>query len=152
MEKKRISRAEYFINSALLVSLRSGCERMAVGAVIVADNRIIATGYNGPAKGLSCKIGQCNPQETCTHAIHAEANAIYFSAKMGIPLKDTIIYCTHSPCKKCAEAIIQAGIVRVYYLKEYRSIEGSELLKAANIDCIQIEEPKVKIIANEEQL
>lgn len=154
MDDKRISRVEYFINSALLVSLRSGCQRMSVGAVVVKENRIIVTGYNGPPVGFKCESTQCNVNEACTHAIHAEANAIYFASKKGISLEGSIIYCTDSPCKKCAEAILQAGILRVYYLKEYRNTEGIELLRGKNIDCIDLgKDESIKIlIPNETQV
>lgn len=146
---KRISRAEYFINSALLVSLRSSCERLAVGAVIVSDNRIIATGYNGPATTLKCSSPLCDPQSACTHAIHAEANAIYFAAKKGIPLQGTTIYCTHSPCKKCAEAIAQAGIIKVVYLEDYRSNEGLAFLEATRIEYSKVTSNYINVINKE---
>ncbi len=151
MEDKRLTRADYFINSALLVSMRASCRRMAVGAVIVLDNRIISTGYNGPAKGLVCST-KCDLTQSCNHAIHAEANAIYFAAKKGINLEGAILYCTHSPCKKCAEAILQVGIKEVNFLRVYRSTEGLKFLDDLGVRCNDMSKLTLNLIINGPQV
>jgi dCMP deaminase len=103
-----------------------------VGAVIVAEKRIVSTGYNGPPKGYHhCE--NCDLQGACIESIHAEANAIAFAASQGIATKNTILYCTHSPCVQCARLIIQAGIIKVYYLEQYRDNQGLLLLNSLGV-------------------
>jgi dCMP deaminase len=132
----RISREEYYMAIAKISSLRGNCGRLQVGCAIISDGRVIVTGYNGPLKN-GCDLGKCDLNKPCTEAIHAEANAIAFSAKMGIPLKGSSMYLTHSPCLKCAELIIQAGIAEVVYNEEFRSNEGLLLLRNNNIQTVE---------------
>lgn len=122
----RINRKEYFIEIAKLTSKRSICPRKKVGAVLVKGNRIIATGYNGVLPKEDHLKAQ-NPDGSSA-TIHAEANLIAFCAKEGIPTNGTTLYTTLSPCQKCAELIIQAGIKEVNYLEEYRDLTGIETL------------------------
>lgn len=141
MNKNRIGREELLFEVASSFAKRSTCERGQVGCVIVSYGRIIATGYNGPLGGdKHCNEEKCDLLITCDHSIHAEANAIYFSARNGIALYGTELYCTHGPCKKCAEAIIQAGIGKVWYLKPYKDNRGVELLVQNGVTVIGIEE------------
>lgn len=118
----RIERNEYFIEIAKLTAKRSICPRKQVGAVLVKDGRIIATGYNGVLPKENHNNAQ-NPDGSSA-TIHAEANLISFCAKEGIPTNGTTLYTTLSPCQKCAELIIQSGIIEVHYAEEYRDIEG----------------------------
>lgn len=140
MKKPRIDRNDLYINMAKLMAKRSTCGRGNVGVIIVnAEYRIIASGYNGPIKSLPCeKI--CNTEIPCQESIHAEANAIYHAAKVGISLNGCILYCTHAPCKKCAEAIHQSGITKVYYLNSYRNNDGIDLLSKTHITIEQLHE------------
>ena len=125
----RISRNDLFIKVALLFAKRSTCKRGQVGVVAVKDKRIIATGYNGSPSGLPhCSDENCNQAKGCVNSIHAEANLISFSARAGITLEGSTLYCTHAPCKKCSELIIQAGIRKLYYLFPYRDTSGIDLL------------------------
>lgn len=125
---KQLSRQDLFINIAELMAMRGKCPRAKVGCVITQNHRMISSGYNGPVEeGLSCNEDGCDVLKPCKH-IHAEANAIAAAAKMGIVLDGSILYCTHGPCFKCAEMIIQAGIKEVYYKTPYRTDEGTELL------------------------
>lgn len=118
---ERISNVDLYLGIANLIAKRGRCLRLQVGAVITLDNRIISTGYNGPLKNESdCNKDSCDLKSSCTRAVHAEANAIYFAARMGISLKGATIYCTHSPCIDCCEAIVQAGIVEVIFTDEFR--------------------------------
>jgi dCMP deaminase len=131
----RITRQELYIASAALMSLRGTCERLNVGCVVVKDHRIISSGYNGVVKDAPrCSDLNCLLGEACKRAIHAEANAIYFAAKKGISLEGATIYCTHSPCRKCAEAIIQSGITEVIFDQDYRDQEPKQLMLRAGLE------------------
>ncbi len=119
----------YFMKIALLVSERSTCFHRKVGAVIVRDNRILATGYNQPPSGfphcdqIGCirddlNIPSGKNQEIC-YALHAEQNALMQSARFGIATEGATMYVTHKPCSVCARLMINAGIKRVVYLEDY---------------------------------
>lgn len=126
---KRISWDEYFMRICHLVSERSTCTHRKVGAVIVRENRILATGYNQPPSGfphcdsIGCirddlRIPSGRNQEVC-YGLHAEQNALMQAAKFGIPTNGATIYVTTKPCSVCARLIINAGIVRVVYFSDY---------------------------------
>lgn len=132
----RPSRDDMLMEMAIVVSKRSTCNRLAVGAVVSRDGRVLSTGYNGPASGLP----HCNHQErsgeggvTCEMAIHAESNAIAWAARHGVATIDSDLHVTHMPCLKCAQLIINAGITRVVYAIPYRLTSGVELLAVANV-------------------
>jgi dCMP deaminase len=129
---QRIEREQYFIEIAKITAKRSICPRKQVGAVLVKDGRIIATGYNGVLPKEEHKFA-LNPDGSSA-TIHAEANLIAFCAKEGIPTKGTTLYTTLSPCDKCAELIIQAGIIKVNYIEEYRDLTGVITLVNNDID------------------
>lgn len=96
------------------------CGRAKVAALITQNRRLISSGINGPlSHDISCR-GACDLAKPCERAIHAEANAIFAAAKEGISLDGATLYCNYSPCMKCAEAIIQAGIKRVVFQELYR--------------------------------
>lgn len=119
---------------AWLLSKRSTCERGQVGAVIVKDDRIISTGYNGAPPGMPhCIDVGCDMEDGCQRAIHAEANAIAFAARNGVSVHEASVYCTHSPCIACAQLMLSAGIVAYYYVREYRLRTGLELLDKGNL-------------------
>ena len=129
---------------ASVVAKRSTCLRQHVGAVIVKDKRILATGYNGAPSGLPhCDEVGClrdkmdvpsgERQELC-RGVHAEQNAIIQAAKFGISVDGGTLYSTHCPCITCAKIIINAGIKRVVYGKEYADKRGLELLREAGIE------------------
>lgn len=129
---KRISRHDLFVEIAQVMSQRSSCMKKAVGAVLVRDNRIIATGYNGVLSKEQHSKGLSSDGVT-THTVHAEVNIIAFCAKYGIPTENTTLYTTLSPCIKCAEIIIQAGIKEVVYVEEYRDDTGLIKLRENDI-------------------
>ena len=110
---------EYFISTALLISSRSSCERLKVGCVIVKDNRIISSGYNGHLPGESHISIVVNNHEQAT--IHAECNAIADCANRGVSCKDSTIYVTHHPCINCFKVIAAAGIKCIKYLNDYKN-------------------------------
>jgi dCMP deaminase len=130
MNNARPSWDEYFIQITRDTSLRSSCLKRKVGAVIVRENRILATGYNGAPRGIdSCfDSGVCwrrnqgiahgTDKDLCM-AAHAEANAFSQAAREGISLKGATLYVTTHPCITCAKEIIQTGIISVNYLEEY---------------------------------
>ena len=130
----RPSWAEYFLMLAKLVSARSTCNVRKVGAVIVRDNKILATGYNGAVHGafhcsdkgpnycLRRDIGasEADKYNYCL-ASHAEANAINQAARFGVSLEDATLYCTLEPCNWCFKQLIQAGIREIYFEIAYDS-------------------------------
>jgi dCMP deaminase len=126
-----------FLDIARVVSHASTCTRGHVGAVIVQDRRIVSTGYNGAPPGMAhCKhVGN----EPCETAIHAELNAIAWAARHGVKTLGGIMYSTHGPCLKCAQAIIAAGIIEVHYETPYRLLDGVDLLDNAIIHVVEHE-------------
>jgi len=141
---KRPSWDEYFMEAAKLASTRSTCMRRSVGAVIVQDRRIVATGYNGAPKGIAhCEErGGCLRQklgvpsgerhELCM-ALHAEQNAIIQAATTGQNIDGATIYVTHQPCAICAKMIINAGIKRVVYKNGYPDEFSMQLFDEAKV-------------------
>ena len=135
---------EYFMEIAEIVKTRSTCLRRQVGAVIVKDNRIITTGYNGAPSGLRhcTDIGGCERErlhipsgqrhELC-RALHAEQNAIIQAAKLGVNIDGSTLYCTHQPCILCAKMIVNAGIVRVVYHSGYPDDFALGIFKEAGV-------------------
>lgn len=127
---------EYFLRLAKDVSTRSNCSRRKVGAVIVKDNHIVATGYNGtPAKTTNCFDGGC-PRCNGEHktgekldeclCVHAEQNAICQAAKHGNAIDGGCIYVTCSPCLTCLKLIINSGIRKVVFGEWYREFNDQE--------------------------
>lgn len=145
----RITRNDLLMGTAELLAKRSTCSRGQVGVVISRDGRILSSGYNGAPAGMPhCThpiVIEQNPEaytngNGCTNAVHAEANAIAFAAKYGVSLENSELHTTMSPCVFCAQLIVNAGIVSVFYLVKYRIIDGIDLLKIANIDVTHYEE------------
>lgn len=128
---------EYYLNVAKLCAKNSYAKKLQVGAIIVKDGQIISDGFNGTPCGFENKcevISMDGSLHTLSYVLHAESNAILKCAKYGRPTNGSTLYITHSPCIECAKLIIQAGIIRVVYLEDYRKAEGLELLKKAGID------------------
>ena len=135
---------QYFMKMAELAATRSTCLRRQVGAVIVKERHVIATGYNGAPKGLPhCgEIGGCLRQqlgvpsgerhELC-RALHAEQNAIIQAATLAQSIEDATIYVTNQPCSICAKMIINAGIRRIVVREGYPDAMAQEMLKEAGL-------------------
>ncbi len=110
---------QYFLSIAKEVASRATCPRASVGAVIVRDNRILSTGYNGSLPGeLHCiDIGCLMVNNHCERTIHAETNAVVQAARFGVPLDGAILYLwsnTGIPsCIKCSQVIKMAGITEI---------------------------------------
>jgi dCMP deaminase len=141
---RRPSWDEYFMNISDQVATRSTCLRRQVGAVIVKEKRILATGYNGAPSGLEhCLTKGClreqlgipsgENQELC-RGLHAEQNAIIQAALHGVRLNDAIIYSTHKPCVLCSKMIINAGLKEIRYVEGYPDKLADELLNEARIN------------------
>ena len=131
------------------VAERSTCCRAKVGAVIVRDKNILATGYNGAPTGLAhCTDAGCliyesrtpsgEIEENCYRTIHAEINAIAQAAKNGVSIRDADIYVTHTPCIHCLKVLINTGIKRICYEREYKLHTLRELLSSADVRLCQV--------------
>lgn len=122
---ERITWDQFFMAQCHLLALRSTCTRLAVGATIVRDNRIIAGGYNGSISGGDhCIDHGCYVVDNhCVRTIHAEMNSLLQCSKYGTPASGSTLYVTHFPCLQCSKAIIQAGIVQVIYATDYKNNE-----------------------------
>lgn len=131
----RINRDNYFMSIALVVSLRSTCLRAKVGAILVSNNRILATGYNGSPRGFPhCTQATCGDHvDHCEATVHAEINAIIAAAATGVSTSGSTLYTTHSPCADCARTLVNAGIreVRIHHM--YGMERGLTILAEAGI-------------------
>lgn len=133
---------KYFLEMTVLVSSRATCERLKVGAVLVRDKRVIASGYNGsPSGSPHCIVEGCKVVDNhCVRTIHAEQNALFQCSKYGIKTEGATCYITHFPCIICAKSLIQAGITEVLYLDNYRNNEYViELLQEAGVELRKVE-------------
>ena len=115
----------------------SYCERRKVGALLVKDKMIISDGYNGTPSGFeNCCEDENNVSKP--YVLHAEANAITKVARSNNSSDGATLYVTDSPCMECSKLIIQAGIRRVVYDREYRLIDGVDLLRRAGIEVVKL--------------
>jgi dCMP deaminase len=146
---KRKSWDQYFMDIADIVAHRATCSRAKIGAVIVREKNIVATGYNGsPAGHPHCTEVGCliyvsrNPdgeeEENCFRTIHAEINAIAQAAKSGVKIDGADIYITSSPCYHCLKTLINTGIKRIFYRKPYKIDKIRPLLENSDIQLIQV--------------
>ncbi len=126
-----------YIEMAFVWAKNSYCERRQVGALIVKDRMIISDGYNGTPAGFE-NVCEDENNVTKSYVLHAEANAITKVAKSNNSSEGATLYVTDSPCIECSKLIIQAGITRVVYAREYRITDGLELLKRAGIELIKM--------------
>jgi dCMP deaminase len=112
---------EYFMVLATFASKRSSCDRQNVGCIIVQDNRVATTGYNGHIAGAVHNSKVVDGHEQMT--IHAEANAIADAASRGIKINGATVYVTHYPCINCAKMLIASGVKRIVYKIAYKPNE-----------------------------
>jgi dCMP deaminase len=138
MTRARVSWDEYFMNIAREVATRSTCDRKHVGAVIVRDKMILATGYNGSIRGLPhCDdAGHDMEDGHCVRTVHAEANAIVQAARNGARIDASGIYVTASPCWPCFRLIANAGIVRIVFGEFYRDQRIFETSQQLGIELV----------------
>jgi len=139
---------DYFLDIVGLVAKRATCLRRCVGAALVRDRRILATGYNGAPSGLRhcLEIGCLREQnhipsgerhELC-RGLHAEQNAIIQAALHGVSVKGATLYCTNHPCIICAKMIINAGIKKIYYKDGYADELSRDMLAETGIEVIRL--------------
>lgn len=142
-ERVRPSWDDYFMDMLEIVKTRSTCIRRQVGALIVKNNRVLATGYNGAPSGIThCNKDNClrlnqniksgERHELC-RGTHAEQNAIISAATSGTSIEGATIYITCSPCILCSKMLINARIERIVYSGDYPDQFSLELLKEAGI-------------------
>lgn len=139
---------KYFIEMAYLVSSRSTCTRRKVGAVIVKNNQVLSTGYNGAPKNVPhCSLTGClreqmnvpsgERHELC-RGVHAEQNAIIQAAVNGTSIQNGELYCTTQPCIICAKMIINSEIKRVFVAESYNDEMSLEMLTQAGVELIKV--------------
>ena len=144
MTKERPSWNEYFMKITHDVAERSTCLRRIVGAIVVKDKRILATGYNGAPTGIiHCSVRGClreqlgipsgERQEIC-RGLHAEQNAIIQASLYGFSIVGSHMYSTTQPCITCAKMIINAGITKVIYEGDYPDELAIEMLREAGVE------------------
>lgn len=135
---------EYFMRIAQEVATRSTCPRLAVGAVVVRDRRILTTGYNGSPAGMphcedvGCLIRLVDGRESCQRTLHAEQNALIQAAYHGVSVRGASIYCTHQPCLLCVKMLLNAGIEEVHYAGGYPDPLAVELACEGGLRMVQI--------------
>jgi len=132
---------EYFMATAVLLSTRSSCERLAVGCVIVTGgsrkNRLVAAGYNGylPGSPHLSRLREGHEQAT----VHAEQNAVADAARRGSSVEGCVAYVTHYPCINCAKILAAAGIAEVRYRLDYKNDPlVAPLLEEAGVKTLQL--------------
>lgn len=147
----RLSREEYYMNIAVQTSLRSTCIRRKVGAIIVKDDRILSTGYNGAPSGLPNCCDDCKRCYRSAHnipsgqmldmcyAVHAEQNAIMNALKTGEDLKGAALYVNTYPCVTCFKLTVQAGIKDVFYIDEYENEFTKQMAKEAGVNLVKLD-------------
>lgn len=140
MKKKFI---DYYMAIAEITAKLSYARRLQVGAVIVRENQILATGYNGMPAGWdnNCEYAETSANElevdqlkTRPEVLHAESNALMKVAKSTESSEDATLFCTHAPCIECAKLIYQSGIKNLYYRDQYKNTDGLEFLKQGGVN------------------
>ena len=141
---------DYFMDITCLVAKRSTCRRRHVGAVLVRDKRILATGYNGAPSGIphcldigclreDLEIPSGERHELC-RGLHAEQNVIIQAAYHGVCIKGAILYCTNLPCSICSKMLINAGIHDIRYQEGYADSMSEDMMKAAGVRLTKLDE------------
>ncbi len=140
---------EYFMEMARLAARRATCLRRSVGAVLVKDRQILATGYNGAPRGIAhCDETGCLRQqqnvpsgerhEIC-RGVHAEQNLVAQAAFHGVKAEGATVYCTNQPCVICAKLLINAGVSEIYYSEGYDDPFTMKLLASSGVKCEKLE-------------
>jgi len=144
---KRPSWDEYFMEITRLVARRSTCLRRHVGALLVKDRNILATGYNGAPSGVAhcMEVGclrermsvQSGERHELCRGLHAEQNAIIQAAKHGTNINGATLYCTTMPCVICSKMLINAGILRIVYEEGYPDPLSEEMIEEAGMETVR---------------
>ena len=154
MKDYRISWDDYFMLFAVIAAQRSTCLRRQVGAVIVKDRMVLATGYNGQPRGVKhaaevgcirekLKVPSGERHELC-RGLHAEQNAIIQAAYHGVRIAGADIYVTNKPCIICTKMIINAGIKRIIYYRDYAAEDittklADEMIEEVGLEVVKYE-------------
>ena len=155
----RPSYDEYFMQMAYLAASRSTCLRRKVGAVLVKNKHVLATGYNGPPKGMKhCNETGCLRQilkvpsgerhEIC-RGLHAEQNAIIQAAVFGVSIKDSMIYITTTPCVVCTKMLINASVEEIIYSGKYPDSLALDMIEESGIRLRQFKTQANSVINDE---
>lgn len=144
---ERPSWDQYFMKMAELAAARASCLRQKVGAVLVKNKKVLATGYNGAPKDIThCEHTGCLREEMgvasgqrheICRGVHAEQNLVAQAAFHGVKTEGSAVYCTHQPCIICTKILINAGINKIYYKNAYADEFAEKLLKESNIELIK---------------
>ena len=134
---KQLSLDLRYLRMARIWAENSYCQRRQVGALVVKNKMIISDGYNGTPSGFE-NVCEDDDNITKPYVLHAEANAITKLARSSNNSDGATLYVTDAPCIECAKLIIQAGIKRVVFAKQYRLHDGIDLLERANIQVIHL--------------
>lgn len=142
---------DYFMGLALTASTRATCPRRSVGAVLVLERHVLATGYNGslpgaphctdPGVGCDLVPSDSDGGVSCVRTVHAELNAILQAARHGVATAGATLYTTASPCWPCFKALAMAGVRRVVYRSEYPCKRFLAAAGAAGIELLPLEAP-----------
>ncbi len=157
MDNVRPTWDQYFMRMAFLAASRSNCTRRKVGAVIVKDKNVLATGYNGPPSGtVHCDVVGCirddldvpsgERHELC-RGLHAEQNAIIQAAVHGVSIKDAVIYVTTHPCVVCSKMLMNAQIREIIYAQGYPDELSELMLLESSISKRRFELPENEVKA-----
>lgn len=149
-QRKRPGWEAYFLQIARLASTRSTCLRRQVGAVLVREKKILATGYNGVPSGIKhCLETGClrekegipsgERHELC-RGLHAEQNAILQAAYHGVSVRGSVLFCTNFPCIICSKMLINGGIEAICYRDGYPDTLSEEMLGEAGLEVRQVSE------------
>lgn len=149
MTNQRPTRADMLLSIAYLVSERSTCTRLHVGAVASLNGRVLVTGYNGAPAGTP----HCThpPGEVCQRSVHAEANIVAYAARYGVSLAGCEIYATDSPCYNCACLLINAGISTVVFNRRYRDDSGLILMADVGISVYHVNTTNEEVPLSEDR-
>lgn len=140
LEDKQMELDLRYLRMAHIWAENSYCKRRQVGALIVKNKMIISDGYNGTPSGFE-NVCEDENNQTFPYVLHAEANAITKIARSGNNSENATLYVTDAPCIECSKLIIQAGIKRVIYSRNYRLEDGINLLRKAGVEVCYLELP-----------
>jgi dCMP deaminase len=143
MSEPRATWDEYFMNIAREVATRATCDRKLVGAVLVRDRNILATGYNGSIAGTPhcSEVGHMMEDGHCVRTIHAESNAVIQAARHGTAIAGASAYITASPCWGCFKMLANAGVKRIVFGEFYRDERIFETAKVLAIELVDLSRP-----------
>ncbi len=138
---------DYFMEMAELAATRASCLRRKVGAVLVKNKKVLATGYNGAPKDIvHCEVTGCLREEMgvpsgqrheICRGVHAEQNLVAQAAFHGVKTEGAAVYCTHQPCIICTKILINAGVEKIYFKNAYADKFAEELLEESEIELIK---------------